>query len=159
MVQTCVWLLSDFCQKSDKSQTKVKLLSDFCQRSNKSQTKVQQQSIFMFLSCRLWVQSCGATLLIATHFAYGPIRWGNPPFAIRWGNPPVFAIGWVWLAYDGLDSFDQLLTTPNIIHHIIQVFKSVLATNQSHKSLLVISSLSNTSSKFIGFVEWHITQN
>ena len=85
---TFVWLLS-----------KVKQKSDFCLAFHKSQTKVKQNpnnsQIFMFLSCRLWVQSGGATLLIATHFAYGPIKWGNPPFAIRWGNSPVFAIGWV----------------------------------------------------------------
>ena len=71
---------SEFCLTFVKSQTKVR------QKSNKSQ-------IFMFLSCRLWVQPGGATLLIATHVVYGTIRRGNPPFAIRWGNPPVFAIG------------------------------------------------------------------
>ena len=107
-IQKWFRLVSDFCLTFVKNQTEVR------QKSDKSQTKVRF-SCFCHVD---WVQSGGATLLIATHVVYGTIRRSNPPIAIRWGNPHVFAIGWVWSAYDELDLFDQLQTTSNIIRRI-----------------------------------------
>ena len=85
-------------------------------------------------------------------YGVGPTSW----FRNQVGQPSWFRNR---LGMNELDLLDQLWTTANLIRHIIQVVKSILATNQSHKSLLVGNPLSNASSKFVEFVEWHITHD